>query len=63
MRVREDSNGKSLQIANVLEQKLARMLPERLVVVAEQAFLNHLLFIGLHQELHNLVGVAHTQSL
>ena len=63
MRVWEDSNGESLQITNMLEQKLARMLPKGLVIVAEQAFLNHLLFISLHQELHDLISVTHAQCL
>ena len=63
MRIREDSNGKSLQITNMLEQKLARMLPKGFIIVAEQAFFNHLLFVSLHKELHYLISIAHTQCL
>lgn len=50
-------------IPYVLEQVLVILLPERLVVVLEEAVLDHLLLVALDQELHDLVGVVHPQAL
>ena len=63
MSVGEDTNGKPFEITNVLEKQLSGVLPERLIIVAEKPVFDHLGLILLHQELHNLVGIAHSQSL
>ena len=63
MGVGEDANGEPFEITNMLEEELARVLPESLIVVAAKTILNHLGLVLLHQELHDLVGVAHAQSL
>ena len=47
----------------MLEQKLSRVLPERLEVVAEQSIFHHLCLVLLVEELHDFVRVAHLQSL
>ena len=61
--VAEDADGKALQVAEVLEEELATVLPESLVVIPEEPVLDHLLFVGLPQELQDLVRVTHAQCL
>jgi len=63
MRVGQHSYSESFEVTYVLEQELARVLVESLIVVAEETVLNHFLFVALPEELHNLVGVAHSQRL
>ena len=60
MRIREYSYSEPLDIANMLKKQLAAMLPERLIIVPQKAILDHLLLITLHQELHDLVCIAHS---
>lgn len=59
--VGEDSDGVALKISDVLEEKLAGVLPEYVVVVAEKAILDHFCLVLLPQELCDLVCVAHAQ--
>ena len=47
----------------MLEQKLSRVLPERLEVVAEKSIFHHLCLVLLVEELHDFVRVAHFQRL
>lgn len=63
VRVGHDADRKSLEITDVFEEELARVLPEGLVIVSEESVLNHLLLVALHQKLHDFVGVAHPQCL
>ena len=59
MVVGEDSDGVSLKVTNVLEEKLAVLLPEGFIVVLEQSVLDHFLLILLNQKLLDLIGVSH----
>ena len=61
--VAEDADGVSLQIADVLEQKLPSMLPEDVILVLEQAVFDHLCLILAHQKLLDLVRVPHPHCL
>ena len=47
----------------MLEQKLSRVLPERLKVVAEKSIFHHLCLVLLVEELHDFVRVTHLQRL
>lgn len=59
MIVGHHSDRKSLEIPDVLVEDFVGVLPEGVVVVAEEPVLNHLFFVILHEELLDFVRVAH----
>lgn len=61
--VAEDTDGVSLQIADVLEQQLPSVLPKDVVLVLEQAVFDHLCLILAHQKLLDLVCIPHSHRL
>ena len=61
--VRVDADSVSLQVAHVFQSKIVVNLPERFVIVLEEAVFYHLGLILVLDVSHDLRGVAHTERL